>query len=965
MRKTFLNLALIFFATLFSIHLQAQNTTITGNVQNSITRDNIPAVSVLVKGSQAGSFTDERGNFRLSTSQGLPLTLVISSVGFETKEVLVTSASDAVQVTMNPASTLGTEVVISASRLPERLLESPVSIERMGSQAIRNAAVPNYYDAIANFKGVDLTTSSLTFRTLSTRGFNGSGNLRFNQLVDGIDNQAPGLNFSVGNIVGPTELDVDNVELLPGASSALYGSGGMNGTLLMTSKNPFRYQGLSFQIKQGVMHVDQRQRKISPYYDWGVRWAKTIGEKFAFKVSGQFMQAKDWQADDTRNLARNNVFSSIKAGDRQNDPAYDGVNVFGDEASASMQSLAQAAVVPNMPTIIGGLTAAYGRAPTQAEITGAFANPSSVPNNPPPQLLGALNQLRPFYLGMQNNVFGSQNVSRTGYNEDQLVDYNTYNLKLNGGLYYKITPTIEASLVGYFGTGTTVYTGADRYSIKNLKMGQYKAEVRANNWFLRAYTVQENSGDSYTATTSALYINNAWRTNANWFPLYTGTYAGARLMGAPNDQAHAIARAAADNGRYLPGSDQFKQAFERAVNIPITEGGAKFDDATDMYHYEGQVNLSEHVKVVDVLAGASFRRYSLNSNGTIFADTTGRIGINEFGSYIQLQKRLFNDVLKLTVSGRYDKNENFKGRFTPRATALIRIVPDNNLRLSFQTAYRFPSTQDQYINLLTGGVNRLIGGLPQFNTFFKFDVSPAYTAESIAAFRTGGNNPTLLRPAVFTGIKPETMNSFELGYRGLISKKLLIDVYGYYSQYKDFLARVAVGRGQSASTNPVTSYTELASPFTTNNYSFITNSSSTVKAIGWGLSAEYQFAGTYSFNVNVSSDELNDVPPGLITFFNTPKYRFNLGLGNPNVSRGIGFNVMYRWQDEVIWEGTFGTGPVDAYGTVDAQISYRFPKTTNMLKIGASNLLNNYYRSAFGNPSVGGLYYVSFGYNVF
>jgi outer membrane receptor protein involved in Fe transport len=384
-----------------------------------------------------------------------------------------------------------------------------------------------------------------------------------------------------------------------------------------------------------------------------------------------------------------------------------------------------------------------------------------------------------------------------------------------------------------------------------------------------------------------------------------------------------------------------------------------------MYHYEGQLNLSEKVKVVDVLVGASFRRYSLNSNGTIFADTAGRIGISEYGGYLQLQKRLLNDVLKLTVSGRYDKNQNFKGRFTPRATALIRIVPDNNLRLSFQTAYRFPSTQDQYINLLTGGVNRLIGGLPQFNTFFKFDTSPGYTAESVAAFRAGGNNPALLKTAVFTGIKPETMNSYEIGYRGLISKKLLIDVYGYYSQYKDFLARVAVGRGQSASTNPLVSYTELASPFTTSNYSFITNSTSTVKAYGWGLSAEYQMGGNYIFNLNVSSDELTDVPPGLITFFNTPKYRFNIGLGNANVSNGIGFNVMYRWQDQVIWEGTFGTGPVDAYGTVDAQVSYRFPKTTNMLKIGASNVLNNYYRSAFGNPSVGGLYYASFGFNVF
>jgi outer membrane receptor protein involved in Fe transport len=584
-------------------------------------------------------------------------------------------------------------------------------------------------------------------------------------------------------------------------------------------------------------------------------------------------------------------------------------------------------------------------------------------------LIAGLTQLAPFYLGFNNptgtNVFQSQFVSRTGYDESTLVDYNTYNLKLNGGLYYKITPSIEASVVGYWGTGTTVYTGADRYAIKNLKMGQYKAEVRGTNWFLRAYTVQENSGDSYTATTSAIFINRAWKPDDLWFATYTGTYSGARLMAIPEAQAHAAARAAADNGRFLPGSSQFNQAFNNAKNTPISKGGAKFDDATDMYHYEGQLNLSEQVKVVDVLVGASYRRFSLNSHGTIFADTTGRIPINEYGGYIQLQKQLLNDALKLTVSGRYDKNENFKGRFTPRASALIRVAPDNNVRLSYQTGYRFPSTQDQYINLLTGGVNRLIGGLPQFNTFFRFDQVAAHTAESIVAYRAGNNNPALLQVATFTGIKPEIVNSYELGYRGLVTKKLLIDVYGYYSMYKDFLARVAVGRGRSASANPVVNFTELASPFTTSNYSFITNSTSTVKALGWGASAEYQVVGSYAVTANVSSDQLRDVPAGLITFFNTPKYRFNIGVGNTNVGRGVGFNLVYRWQDEVLWEGTFGTGPVDSYGTLDGQVSIRIPKTKNVFKIGASNLLNNYYRSAFGNPQVGGLYYVSFGYNVF
>ena len=356
----------------------------------------------------------------------------------------------------------------------------------------------------------------------------------------------------------------------------------------------------------------------------------------------------------------------------------------------------------------------------------------------------------------------------------------------------------------------------------------------------------------------------------------------------------------------------------------------------------------------------------MNSQGTIFADTTGPINISEVGAYTQLQKGFLNDVLRLTASLRYDKNENFEGRITPRATALVRVAPNNNLRVSYQTAYRFPSTQDQYINLLTGGANRLIGGLAQFNTYFQFNTNPGYTAESIVAYRNsisaGAPNPTLLQQAKFQVIKPERANSYELGYRGLITKRLLVDGYVYYSQYKDFIGRTAVGRGVSG--NPANAPVDLASPFTTNNYSFVVNTTNDVKAIGWGASLNYGLGKGYEFTVNVSSDQLNDVPANVVTFFNTPKYRYNIGLGNNDMGKGVGFNLQYRWQDDVYWEGTFGTGDVPSFSTLDAQISYKITSIKSMVKFGGSNFLNKYYRSAFGNPRVGGMYYVSFGYNV-
>src|SRR5258708_14232389 len=108
-----------------------------------------------------------------------------------------------------------------------------------------------------------------------------------------MDNQAPGLNFSVGNVIALTELDVDNMELLEGASAALYGPGGMNGTLVISSKDPFKYQGISAQVREGVMNVNSPVRSASPYTDISLRWGQKIGDRFAFKISGQYIEAKD------------------------------------------------------------------------------------------------------------------------------------------------------------------------------------------------------------------------------------------------------------------------------------------------------------------------------------------------------------------------------------------------------------------------------------------------------------------------------------------------------------------------------------------------------------------------------------------------------------------------------------------------------------------------------------------------
>jgi len=980
MRKSFRFLTAVTIACLLSIVAFSQNTVITGKVANSASQEVVPAVSVVVKGTSQGTYTNSNGDFSISVSK-LPVTLVFTSIGYDSLVMEVTSAAP-LNVSFKPNSQLGQEVVVSANRTPQRILESPVTVERMSSATIRNVAAPNYYEALANLKGVDMHTASLTFRTVTTRGFVSSGNVKMNQLVDGMDNQAPGLNFSVGSIVGPTDIDIDNVELLAGASSALYGSGGINGTLLINSKNPFKYDGLSFNIKQGINHIGNKQRSAAPYYDWAVRWAKNFNNKWAFKLSASMVSAQDWQAEDYRNKQQIGVLSKVVGGNRSNDPNFNGVNIYGDEASANLAFVA--------PGIRDGINARVLQQTTQAgspvnlinaanAYFGALGNPqypTTAQMNAfigmfPAALQPTVGFFLPFYNGVKNNYFGQQmNVSRTGYNEEDLVDYNTINVKLNAALHYKITPNIEASWNTYFGTGTTVYTGADRYSLRNLKMAQHKLELKAKTWMIRGYTTQENAGDSYNATALGNFINEEWKKNSDpnnlpgsWFPQYAYTFSEARRQGgaAISDAgAHMTARNVADAGRLLPGTAAYDAAAAKVKSTPIAKGGAKFLDKSDLYAAEGQLNLSDALNFSDkleIIVGTQWKQYVMNSQGTIFADTLGKLKISEVGGYAQLKKALFDNFLTLTVSGRYDKQTNFEGRFTPRATAVFRVAKDNNFRLSYQTAYRFPTNQDQYISLITGA-GTLIGCLPEFQTYYKLNTIPGYVDTSVVRYRATGNVADLKR-AEFKEVKPETVSSFEVGYKGLIGQRLLVDAYAYYSQYQDFIATIGVGQSKTGTE------TGLLNPLTTTNISYKQNSTQDVKAIGWGISAEYKFAKNYFIYGNVYSDRLRDLPANFVSFFNAPKYRFNIGLRNDNIGRGVGFNIIVKYQDNNYYEGTFVSGTLPYFTWVDAQVSYRPVKTKSIFRIGATNVGNQYYRTGFGSPAVGGLYYISYGYNLF
>ena len=323
--KTFLRA----FALLFCVASFAQ-TTVKGTVSDDSGMP-LAGANIIVTGTSSGAMTDFDGNFTLSTSEIPPFTIQISSVGFETLSQQVSKNNQTLSITLKEGNALD-EVVISASRTPERIFESPVTVERFGIKDIKTTPAVDIYGGLENMKGVDINQNSLTFRSVNTRGFATVSNTRFMQLVDGMDNSTPALNFPIGNLVGMIETDVQSVELLPGASSALYGANAFNGILFMTSKNPFDSEGISTNLKRGM--TSQEASGDNAYTDFSIRMAHKFSDKFAAKVNFGWLQGHDW-------AATSEVDSNIAGGTRETNLSYNGINVYGDEYTGNINDVAQ------------------------------------------------------------------------------------------------------------------------------------------------------------------------------------------------------------------------------------------------------------------------------------------------------------------------------------------------------------------------------------------------------------------------------------------------------------------------------------------------------------------------------------------------------------------------------------------------------------------------------------------------
>lgn len=936
----------------FLIQAQLNGTLLLSGKVVGENHDGIPSASISIKGTKLGTVSDSSGKFSLVINQKLPFRIVISSLGFTDQEIEVKSTTDKLAIQLTTQTYIANEVVVTASRTSEKLMRSPVSIEKLDLKALKETPAASFYDALGNVKGIQLTTSSLTFKIPNARGFNIPNNFRFMQLVDGVDMQAATLGVPLGNAIGPTELDIQSVEITPGAASALYGMNAINGMANLISKNPFTNQGLSVFQRVGVNHIDGIDHAPSMLTETAFRYAQAFNKKFALKLNFGFMRGTDWSSNTQNDQNTNNLNTAnpaYPALNGSNNPAADLWNRYGDES--------------NNAVTINGVN--YGG-------------------------------------GSKTFI-----LRRTGYLEKDLVKPIVANIKFDVALHYKITPNTELSYGYRFGKMDGVFQRGNKVQLDNASVQNHKLELKGKNFFVRSYVSIENTGDSYNLKPLADNLQLTQSSNSVWGSKFKSVLQSSLNAGQDLATAMKTARVAADLGRVEPGTSAFDALRDTIIKInnwdhinagiagaPRT-GGAWLLQKSRMYQTEAQWDLTNAVKIVNLLVGLDYRLYEVIPDGNNFVDFSrpvadrniplpdGSFGklihYRKYGAFAQVTKTFFDDHLKLFASIRYDRNPEFSPKINPRIAAVYTVAKNHNFRVSFQNGFRFPSLFEALSFVNNGGVRR-VGGLSFINQGLGY-LENSYTLNSINNFNAAVNtdvtsgstanaaalkNRGLLEVTNLATTRPEKINSLEAGYKSsILNNKLVIDFDAYYNVYDGFLGQVDVAVPEN---NAIQVGTDAAvvdmlasNKSKQTRYRVFTNAKNKYTNYGSALGLSWNFYKTFSISGNINYNDIkkNNTTDIFVTGFNTAKWGTNFAFGNREILRNFGFNIVWKWQDAYVWESPLVNGDVPAFNTVDAQVTLRVPSLKATIKVGGANILNNRYIQYAGGPTIGALYYTA------
>ena len=245
----------LLFSIIPSIVFSQNTGSISGKITDKQTSEALPGATVTIKGTQTSTVTNNEGYFRFQKVNAGKIILVISFVGYETIE-LTADVSNGIAINVNAALLLdtkvGSELVVSASKRPEKITNAPASIQVIGIKDLNQFAGSNVGELVSKVQGVEYTRNGITDITFNARGFNSAFNNKVLQLVDGRNSMAAlSGSLPLNNRTSASKEDIERFEIVLGPQSALYGPNALNAVFNYMTKDPRKYQGTTVAVSAG------------------------------------------------------------------------------------------------------------------------------------------------------------------------------------------------------------------------------------------------------------------------------------------------------------------------------------------------------------------------------------------------------------------------------------------------------------------------------------------------------------------------------------------------------------------------------------------------------------------------------------------------------------------------------------------------------------------------------------------
>ena len=248
------NVATIAFLVVSTIF--AQDGTITGRVLDATNGSPLMGANVVLEGSSQGAATDTEGRYTISQVVAGEHTLMVTYIGYQVlkKDITVIESKTYSQdLELEPEAIQMETYVVTASRRRERVEDAPAAISVISKAQIRRESNTNLGDYLKGTKGIDFTQSGIDSYNMTARGFNSSFSSRLLTLTDGRMANVPSLRLTAYNVIPVSFEDVEQIEVVLGPASALYGPNAHSGVLNIVTSSPIRTQGTSINIQGGLL----------------------------------------------------------------------------------------------------------------------------------------------------------------------------------------------------------------------------------------------------------------------------------------------------------------------------------------------------------------------------------------------------------------------------------------------------------------------------------------------------------------------------------------------------------------------------------------------------------------------------------------------------------------------------------------------------------------------------------------